>query len=294
MPQEIFFGAFLLITWVRLAFATGFLGVSSLFYLVLIGVNVAAIRFYRPAEAAWRWRVGLLFYPVAMNLVFAQMKIAIPAINPRVMDSALQAIDSLMIGENLSLRLQVITHPLLTELFSICYILFFPYLLFSMVYYFSSDLALLKKFVAGLFTVYGIGFLGYSFVPASGPYIAMADQFQQPLTGFLVTGWNAAVVAKGSNGVDVFPSLHCAVSAFFLFFDRKHRPWRFWVYLAPCIGLWISTIYLRYHYLIDVIFGFLLAAFALWVANRCCKTSDSSAVNRCSEPRIHNQNKVQT
>lgn len=294
MPQEIFFGAFLLITWARLVFATGFFSMSSLFYLALIGVNVAAIRFYRPAEAAWRWRVGLLFYPVAMNLVFAQMKVAIPAINPRLMDSALQAIDSLMIGENLSLRLQAITHPVLTELFSICYILFFPYLLFSMVYYFSSDVALLKKFVAGLFTVYGIGFLGYSFVPASGPYIAMADQFQQPLTGFLVTGWNAAVVAKGSNGVDVFPSLHCAVSAFFLFFDRKHRPWRFWIYLAPCVGLWISTIYLRYHYLIDVIIGFLLAAFALGVANRCCETNDSSAVNRSSEPRIHNHNKVPT
>ena len=91
---------------------------------------------------------------------------------------------------------------------------------------------------------------------------------EQGLTGGWITGWNAAVVAKGSNGVDVFPSLHCAVSCFLLFFDRRHRPWRYRLYLLPCIGLWFSTIYLRYHYLVDVICGFALAAFALWLANR--------------------------
>ena len=127
---------------------------------------------------------------------------------------------------------------------------------------------LLKKFVIGLFTIYGLGFLGYSFVPAAGPCHALAAQYSVPLTGGWITGWNAAVVAKGSNGVDVFPSLHCAVSCFLLFFDRRHRPWRYRIYLLPCIGLWFSTIYLRYHYLVDVICGFALAAFALWLASR--------------------------
>jgi membrane-associated phospholipid phosphatase len=75
--------------------------------------------------------------------------------------------------------------------------------------------------------------------------------------------------------VDVFPSLHCAVSAFFLFFDLLHRRWRFWLYLVPCVGLWLSTIYLRYHYFIDVICGFVLAAFALWASEK--RSSDLPA-----------------
>jgi membrane-associated phospholipid phosphatase len=202
------------------------------------------------------------------------MKTAIPKIHPQRMDAVLQQIDRLGIGTNLSLRLQPLVHPALTEFFSFCYILFFPYLLFSLIYYFCGDVALLKKFVSGLFTVYGIGFLGYSLLPAAGPYLSMTDQFTKPLDGGWITKWNAAIVAAGSNKVDVFPSLHCAVSSFLLCFDRRRRPWRFKLYLVPAVGLWLSTIYLRYHYFIDLVCGFALAAFALWLANHYPPTPD--------------------
>ncbi len=268
LPHEIFFGLFLLITWIRLSFAEGIFGPSALLYLCLIFLNIAAIGYARRRNSTRSWRVGLLFYPLAMNVVFPNMKVAIPKIHPLKMDSMLQAIDTHLVGTNLSLRLQPLVHPLLTEVFSACYFLFFVYLLFSLIYYFVGDVDLLKRFVIGLFTIYGIGFLGYSFVPASGPCQAMAKDFKVPLVGWWITYLNNAVVLRGSNGVDVFPSLHCAVSSFFLFFDRRHRPWRFRLYLVPCVGLWLSTIYLRYHYLIDVLCGFALSAFALWLARR--------------------------
>ncbi len=268
LPHEICFGLFLLITWGRLSWVEGFFGVDALLYLALIALNLAAIGMSRARNTPFAWRFGLLFYPVAMNLVFANMKTAIPRIHPAKMDTLLHAIDTRLVGTNLSLRLQPWVHPLATEALSCCYFLFFVYLLFSLVYYFVGDLELLKRFVIGLFTLYGIGFLGYSFVPASGPCHAFAEQFRVPLQGWWMTRLNAAVVARGSNGVDVFPSLHCAISSFLLFFDRRHRPWRFRLYVVPCVGLWFSTIYLRYHYFIDVLCGFALAALALWLANR--------------------------
>jgi membrane-associated phospholipid phosphatase len=268
LPHEIFFGLFLVITWTRLSLYEGPLGPNSLLYLTLIALNIATIWFSRARNTQTSWRVGLLFYPVAMNVVFTNMKVAIPKIHPTKMDSLLQTIDSHLVGTNLSLRLEPLVHPFLTEIFSACYFLFFVYLLFSLIYYFVGDIDLLRKFVVGLFTVYGIGFIGYSFVPASGPCHAMAEQFKVPLDGWWITRLNNAVVLRGSNGVDVFPSLHCAVSSFFLFFDRRHRPWRFKLYLVPCVGLWLSTIYLRYHYFVDVVCGFALAALALWFSNR--------------------------
>jgi hypothetical protein len=266
LPHEFFFGLFLLVTWMRLGLAAGFLGRDALLYFVLIAANVWAIWFRRSSGTSLRWRLGLLFYPLAMNVVFFQMKTAIPKIHPERMDAWLQRIDQLGIGTNLSLRLQPLVHPALTEFFSFCYILFFPYLAFSIITYFCGGVELLKKFIIGLFTIYGIGFLGYSIIPAAGPYLAMAGQFTVPLTGWWITKWNAAIVAGGSNGVDVFPSLHCALSSFLLFFDRRHHPWRFKLCLVPCVGLWLSTIYLRYHYVIDVLCWFALAAFALWLA----------------------------
>jgi len=168
----------------------------------------------------------------------------------------------------LSLRLQPFIQPVLTEFLSFCYILFFPSLLFGMICYFFGELELLKKFFVGLFSLYGLGYLGYSLVPALGPHLAMPDQYTAPLEGWAMTRWNSAVVRFGSNHVDVFPSLHCAVSSYMLFFDRRHKPWRFWLFLAPCAGLWVSTIYLRYHYFVDVVCGFALAAVCLEITNR--------------------------
>ena len=124
---------------------------------------------------------------------------------------------------------------------------------------------MLRRLFVGLFTIYGIGFLGYSLVPAGRPQLVTQMECTVPLIGWAITRFNAFVVEQGSNGVDVFPSLHCAISAYLLFFDRQHTRWRYRLYLVPCAGLWLATVYLRYHYFIDVVCGFALAAFALWI-----------------------------
>ena len=138
-------------------------------------------------------------------------------------------------------------------------------------FYLSGDLDVLKRFYSGLFSIFGIGFLGYLFVPAVGPYVAMADQFKGELDGLWLTAWNAQFIQNASNGVDVFPSLHCAVSCFFVSFDWTHTRWRFYVYILPCVGLWVSTVYLRYHYFVDVILGFALCALCLALCSRVGK-----------------------
>src|ERR1051325_6267207 len=106
LPHEVFFGLFLIVTWMRLAIALGFLGEDALLYLALIVTNILAIWFSRSNGTPIRWRVGLLFYPIAMNIVFMHMKTAIPKIHSGHMDSLLQKIDGMGIGTNLSLRLQ--------------------------------------------------------------------------------------------------------------------------------------------------------------------------------------------
>jgi membrane-associated phospholipid phosphatase len=46
---------------------------------------------------------------------------------------------------------------------------------------------------------------------------------------------------------------------------RYVRVW-FWILLPFVLGLWVSTIYLRHHYLVDLIAGFLLVPIAAWLA----------------------------
>lgn len=173
-----------------------------------------------------------------------------------------------LLGVTPALYLKSVRSPPLTEIFSICYILFYPYFFFSTIARLAGEIGKARQFITGLIVIYGLGYFGYLFVPATGPYVAMASGFGSPLAGGWVTSWNAALVRLGSNGVDVFPSLHCAVSAYLLGFDRRYHPTWFRWCLVPCIGLWVSTLYLGYHYAIDVFCGFVLAAIGLFFAFR--------------------------
>src|SRR5204863_1230406 len=85
-------------------------------------------------------------------------------------------------------------------------------------------------------------------------------------------------VDGGSNGVDVFPSLHVALSLYLLGFDWWHFPARFWRLLVPCVALWFSTLYLRYHYVVDLIAGVAISLVGLWVADRYAQSGKAHAM----------------
>ncbi len=268
MPHEIAFGALLVVFWIRSAAALGLFDPYPLVTFGLIIINAVLI-WAAEREPSWlRWRARLLFYPIAMSVVYICIGRALPLMQARMRDGLLQGIDAAILGGNASLWMQTLVTPALTEFLSFCYMLFIPYLIFSMLWYYLGSLSDLKAFYLGLFIIYGLGMLGYTLVPAAGPCIAMREQFSAPLRGWFFTHWNNEMVRLGSNHVDVFPSLHCAASSFILLFDRAHKRWRYRLFLVPTVGLWFSTIYLRYHYFVDAVAGFALSALALGVVAR--------------------------
>ena len=259
-----------LLTWlfVQLALALGWWNREILIVGFLLAMNCALVLLAPYGGSDRSWRLRILFYAVAMNALYFELRTAIPAINPRLSDSVLQAADQALVGTNLSLQLQQITLPVLTDFFSLCYMLFFTYLFIGQVAYLIGDLAILKKFAVGQFSLYAVGYFGYALVPARGPHVAMAGQFGTALVGGWLTEANERLVLAGSIGVDAFPSLHCASSLYLLLSDYQHHRWRFWVFLVPCIGLWCSTLYLRYHYFADVACGLALGWLAWILAKR--------------------------
>lgn len=265
LPHEVVFAGFLLVTFARFCLVGDVVDAAVYGGFLLVNMVSVGLCVWRPSARFWRWR--LWFYPVAVVLLFMLMKGAIPKIAPLMQDSVLMGWDERLAGGSLALRWQRAVRPWLTELLSGCYLFYFLYLVVVVGDYFSKELAVAKRFCAGFAFVYAAGFFGYSFVPALGPWKAMAGQFHVPLDGWWLTGLNTAIVSWGSNGVDVFPSLHCALSLYFLLFDRKFRGWRFKAFLLPCIGLWFSTVYLRYHYFVDVVCGFVLGTIGFWVAS---------------------------
>ena len=114
----------------QLVVATGFSNRDTLVFASLLAVNCALVYFLpRGGDRDLGWRLRLLFYPVAMNLLYFVLGTAIPAIHSGHEDAALQAVDRALIGTNLSIRMQPWVSPVLTDFFSFCYMLYFLYLI---------------------------------------------------------------------------------------------------------------------------------------------------------------------
>jgi len=274
LPHEVAFGALYAITIGRLLLAGAGLGIIGA-WLGLVALSVGGIALTGFVERPWAWRVRLGNYLVIMNLAYIAMGPTVAALHLPLQDALLAKVDTALFGEPLPLYFDGHTSKLATEVLSGCYFLLFPYILVSCVRYLwwvQRHFAISQRFYAGVFCAYGIAFIGYEMVPAQGPWLAMPQAFHDVLTGWWITRINHDLVMRGTNHVDVYPSLHVAASTVMLFLDRQFAKWRFRLYVLPAIGLWIATIYLRYHYGIDVMSGFVLAIVCLIIAFRFAPT----------------------
>jgi len=257
---------------IYLAALTGIEAAQLTIWSLLFGPMLAVMaglarRHYR--QRSWGGLAALCIgLAIGMNVSYQAMAGAVPAVRTAKFDAELLALDRWLLGETPSVWLQQWANPWVTDLMSACYFLLMPLLLVGLLRYFFRRRDLLGEFYTGLFTVYGLGFLGYLTVPAAGPWLAYPELFSVKLSGSAITELNQMMVEQGSNKVDVWPSLHVAVTLYMLGFAWRHHRFEFWLLLLPVIGLWLATFYLRYHYFVDVVSGLALACFGLYEARR--------------------------
>ena len=85
----------------------------------------------------------------------------------------------------------------------------------------------------------------------------MPDAYEIPLQGNTIldlTRDSTAAIPLTAKGA--FPSLHCAVALLALLLAWKHLRWFFWAQLPFGVGLILGTVYLRHHWVVDILSGF--------------------------------------
>jgi PAP2 superfamily protein len=250
-------GVFFVSTWFRLVVCTGLFDTPTMVYAAFIAGHVAfvALRIHRGSRFPAR-HVDIFYYPLAVSFGYFSLKYSIPKIH-QMEDAHLQAIDSIVNPRIVRATLHDIAHPLVTEVFSMFYLSLLPLIVFCSAWYYLKSPLFFEEFSVGLFSVYALGFIGYTFVPAVGPYLADPG-FQSP-PGSVLTMVNHNVVRLFSMRYDAFPSLHSAISGYIALFHWMHG-FRYWsVLLAQSAIMWCAAVYLGYHYFIDLGAGLILA-----------------------------------
>jgi fatty acid desaturase len=224
---------------------------ATTLYLVSI-----AILFPKPSVQLQKCRLAVSYAFVAW-FYFATLRIT-PALGTTLIDGSLLKGDERLFQVTPAVWCQQFVTPLLSDVLSLCYLSYHVYLPVAFAHALWMPLALGRRFSAYFFSAYAIGQAGYLLAPAVGPGRAFPELFATPIVGGWCTQLNAAIVAWGSSVYDAFPSLHVLATFVVLDHDWRFVRRRFWVMLLPVLGLVLATIYLRYHYALDLMAGFAL------------------------------------
>jgi membrane-associated phospholipid phosphatase len=220
-----------------------------------------------PAPVPLSFRVARLirgWYPVALiPITFTELRYLIPLIHPRDYDVELAAIDYRMFGVHPTLWLERWTWPLLTEVLQISYVTYYflPIALGGVLWRKGR----FDKYSFWVFVVafgFYVSYLGYIAVPAIGPrFLPLIKEAQTfPLKGvWLFDAIRTTLDEAEGITRDCFPSGHTEITLLVLYYARKFHRRTFWCLLPPGSALIFSTVYLRYHYVVDILAGALVA-----------------------------------
>ena len=217
-------------------------------------------------------------YPIIL-FVFKEIYLMVHPINPTDYDTMLIAIDRWLFGGDPTHWLARFAHPVLTEILQISY--FSYYLLFIVM-----GVEVYRRFAveefdrAAFLIVYGfyLSYLGYFLFPGVGPRFTLHNfhNLGAELPGLFLTDTLRGIINAGESisanlpnpqdfvQRDIFPSGHTQLSLIVVFLGFRYHLSSRWFLATLASLLIIGTVYLRYHYVIDIVGGVLF--FVLTIA----------------------------
>jgi len=251
---------------------------------IILNIGVIAFSFALAYfEDKWDnafWRI-LHYWYIAPLIIFTFKEIyfMIKPIRGQDYDYLFIQIDRWIFGTDPTVFIYQFAHPVITEILQIAYGLFYllPLIL-------SLFLLKFKRYLAVDYTVFAVvygfylSYLGYFALPGVGPRFTLHDfgLTDAELPGLFFTKHLRELTHIGEsiptgtpdpiNVVqrDIFPSGHTMITLIVMYLSVKFRSKVRYFLVPEGILLIISTVYLRYHYVIDLLGGFAFAAFSLW------------------------------
>lgn len=243
----------------------------SLFLFVLALVRGNVLR-WGGAASSMLYRVGIIGTLLDTFFVLREL---LPAVSPWSDDARIYAFDMKVFGFEPSVAMDRWVTPSTTEWFAFFYFLYFLILcvhVLPMVFA-EKDTHLLNRFATGVLLMFLGSHILYMLVPGYGPYWYLKGQFGHELTGGTFWRLVRETVEVGGAQKDIFPSLHTGSPTFFTIFCFRHRklfPFKYWwpVIAFLTTQIVIATMFLRWHYFIDIFAGVAFAFFCQWLGQR--------------------------
>lgn len=206
---------------------------------------------------------------ILLPFIFSFLHYFVPSVHPDFFDPILIQVDSYLFNNHPSIYLQHFHHPLLILICQISYATFY-FLPFPL------GIQLMRKnkmsdfyfFAFSVVTAFYISYIGYIVFPAAGPRIFLRDFY-------LSSGNTMEFVQQIQDTLnylenvqfDAFPSGHTLITLLITFFMFRYKSSYRIIFSINAFFLILATVYLQYHYVIDVIIGTFLAIILYFLFN---------------------------
>jgi membrane-associated phospholipid phosphatase len=219
------------------------------------------------------------YYAIGTVTIYSQFQEIIKALRTFEYDIMLNNWDVALLGMRAGDLLANFTHPYLTEFLQIAYSSF--YFLPLIV---GAELLLRNKeqfetFAGNIVFTFYFSYFLYLFMPAIGPRFCVYDfsTINLELPGIYATNFLREFINYGGGIIDktidpasivnrdCMPSGHTMVSLITIYFAIKYKTKTKFAILLVGMSIIIATIYLRYHYLVDIIAGIIFAFLSILI-----------------------------
>ncbi len=257
-----------------------------------IGTGVVYLAVVFASEKTTRKFPRFLLRVAAVTLAYAYLFGAVDKLQlilqGQWMDEYVMDAEQYIFGVQPTLWLQHITTPPLTEWMMFAYVIYVPMypILCGIIYYLRGEVAMEDY----LFT---LGFtnilcdIGFILFPVAGPMATIGDLYSVPLKGYVFTFFGELMRSNVHFVGGNIPSPHCAAATImWVMAYRYHRP-SFYILTPVVLSLYISTFYLRYHFVTDAVVGIIVAFLALLIVPFLIKVWDRLAEKPTKVPPVH-------
>jgi membrane-associated phospholipid phosphatase len=231
----------------------------ALLALHVLGAGALVYQVKRPNRTSWIFHNWYALPYV--GACYKEMAILIPPIRQTDSDRWLADLDFKLWHANPTVWLERIYSPGLTEYLQVVYTLFIPAVLLIAFFLWKSGKYPEFQYYAFLIALgFLASYIGYLLVPARGPRFLLKSLQHMPLQGMYGFGTMQHWLDwLESEHYDCFPSGHTELTILAWWGSGMVSKRLFKVYLAYTPSIIFATVYLRYHYTVDVMAGALLA-----------------------------------
>ena len=263
-----------------------------LYFLIILFVFLISKKGVKSEKKLWE-NVHFYYVVPLIFITFKVIYVLISSIHSSDYDQLLIKMDRFLFGGDPTVFLFQFSHPVLTELLQIAYgTFFFLPIILGVEFHLKKEYTKFQFIVFSVVLGFFLSYLGYFIFPAVGPRFTL-HEFEMTnieLPGLLLTNFLRDVVNAGESipkGIpnpidfvqrDVFPSGHTQMTLIVMYLAVKLKSRYKWFFLIDGSLLIIATVYLRYHYVVDLIGGLIFMTITMilgkWLFNFWQKRSN--------------------